>query len=1053
MPEVHEEVINVNLAQILSRELNIPARAERIRDRRRLDIRCYYRGLKIGIETSYEKRDAERDAEERINQGLAHIALALWIKQRFKDMPETELTKAIGKSKFDVKVFVPLDLRGTLLQFFEEGIVRKVEPVTGWIEDVDLPAIKTIIEGSIRSFIVRERDIQRLIDNEIKPSVDDFIKVLKNLDRKGIIRENLYKILYKLYGLSIAEAQDPDVIFGHGALSILLSATFYEHMRGFYPQLKPISRYCDEYGSIEGLKRALKDLYNEADCGAAVKPGMDVLDTLPPDIAGEVKDLIDLAIKIASERALLNMDFAGRIYHEVAGGIALKKGFATFYTEVPAAHLLATLATLTLLDLDERDFSKLDQRELYEIIDRIKSAKVGDLACGSGTLITASYNALTRIVEGLKFCYNLEEVDPSKIGKTLIEEGIYGIDALRYASQITATNLALMGPGTIAKENTYTIFLGCIPRKNEPWLGSLELLNNGSRVGGLLAFIEGELNGIAERVTLRGSDSEFSIPAYFDMIIMNPPFTRPTYRGRRVREEERAFFGFMANEETRERLRDKYREILDRISGDLRGIAQDAINHELKDIPNEIKGIITGEADTKLRQYLNIGLAGEALPFLYLAYKYVKKDGVIAFVLPRAVLAGVSWFLARILLASKFHLKYVIISSDSENGYNFSEGASLSETLLVAKKVDRHEPSEETVFIILTKKPRTMLEGILTASSIVEAKKRRIIQPSDKKVEFIVRTVDRGALLKHIDNWNKFVAIHEPILSDYIFKLLTEGIVTIDKYNIEIPLVKLSAILRTLHTERRQREESVKSIGIDAHQFYDLYARVGVSPYPALIGTGEESRKSMRIRPNANIMPKSEDVRDKAISTFRAFAGRILVPGVNVWWDTSHVIVLYSDQEILSNTHYAIKLDVDPSIEPYAEKALVLWFNTTWGLLSILANREETRGRWAQVKMGQWMLMPVLDVTSLDYGVLKRLAEIFDKYAEKELKRIPKQFNPTDPDPVRLGIDREFIKVLNPTIDDKILERELVELYKHVDMALRVWIGTEQRGRGRGEGN
>jgi hypothetical protein len=103
--------------------------------------------------------------------------------------------------------------------------------------------------------------------------------------------------------------------------------------------------------------------------------------------------------------------------------------------------------------------------------------------------------------------------------------------------------------------------------------------------------------------------------------------------------------------------------------------------------------------------------------------------------------------------------------------------------------------------------------------------------------------------------------------------------------------------------------------------------------------------------------------------------------------------------------------------------------------------------------MGQWMLMPVLDVTSLDYGVLKRLAEIFDKYAEKELKRIPKQFNPTDPDPVRLGIDREFIKVLNPTIDDKILERELVELYKHVDMALRVWIGTEQRGRGRGEGN
>jgi hypothetical protein len=253
--------------------------------------------------------------------------------------------------------------------------------------------------------------------------------------------------------------------------------------------------------------------------------------------------------------------------------------------------------------------------------------------------------------------------------------------------------------------------------------------------------------------------------------------------------------------------------------------------------------------------------------------------------------------------------------------------------------------------------------------------------------------------------------------------------------------------------DRRQRGKSAKGIGIDAHQFYDLYTEVGTSSYPALIGTGEESRRTMRIRPNANIMPKSEDVRDKAISTFRAFAGRILVPGVNVRWNTSHVIALYSDQEILSNTHYAIKLGVDPSIEPYAEKALVLWFNTTWGLLSILANREETEGPWAQVKMGQWMLMPVLDVTSLDYGVMKRLAEIFDKYADEELKRIPKQFNPTDPDPVRLRMDSEFIKVFNPIIDDKILERRLVELYKHVDTALRLWIGARQRRRGEYNGS
>jgi hypothetical protein len=238
-------------------------------------------------------------------------------------------------------------------------------------------------------------------------------------------------------------------------------------------------------------------------------------------------------------------------------------------------------------------------------------------------------------------------------------------------------------------------------------------------------------------------------------------------------------------------------------------------------------------------------------------------------------------------------------------------------------------------------------------------------------------------------------------------------------------------------------EESAKSIGIDAHQFYELYTEVPTSPYPALIGTNEEFRKTMRIKPNAYIMPKNEDVKDNAIKTFRTFASKILVPGVNIWWDTSRIIVLYSDQEMLSNTHYAIKLNVDPSIESYAERALVLWFNTTWGLLTILVNREETRGRWAQVKMGQWMLMPVLDITSLNRDMLIKLAEVFDKYAEKPLKRIPEQFNPSNPDPVRLGIDRDFIKTLNPSIDDRVLERGLVELYNHVNTTFRLWIGAE----------
>ena len=69
------------------------------------------------------------------------------------------------------------------------------------------------------------------------------------------------------------------------------------------------------------------------------------------------------------------------------------------------------------------------------------------------------------------------------------------------------------------------------------------------------------------------------------------------------------------------------------------------------------------------------------------------------------------------------------------------------------------------------------------------------------------------------------------------------------------------------------------------------------------------------------------------------------------------------------------------------------------------------------------------------------MAEVFDRYAERPLRRIPEQFNPNNPDSVRLGIDGDFIKAINPSVDEEALERGLVELYKHVDAAFKLWIG------------
>ncbi|MGC8543746.1 MAG: N-6 DNA methylase, partial [Vulcanisaeta sp.] len=399
--------------------------------------------------------------------------------------------------------------------------------------------------------------------------------------------------------------------------------------------------------------------------------------------------------------------------------------------------------------------------------------------------------------------------------------------------------------------------------------------------------------------------------------------------------------------------------------------------------------------------------AGEGLLFLYLAYKYVKPGGVIAFVLPRNVLSGVSWFLARALLASKFHVKYVIVSNDTEDGYNFSEGTSLSEALIVARRVDNHEPSEETRFVILMKKPRTAIDAVVLADRLLGGN-----VPYD---EARVITVSRTGLLKNLDNWGLFIAFNDVSLIEDVISV-TKGEVC----GIKVPIALFNDIMKT--------------IGIDRHEFRDIFERVrSETPYPILYGGGEEVRTKMLIEPNAYARPKDEK---RAKDKFSEFSSSILLPD-RVRVNTAHVIAIYSERPILSNIFYAVKLRCNN-----ADKALVVWLNTTWGLITILANREETEGAFAELKMSQWRLLPILNVCALDDDALRRLSGVFDRYANKEFKRITEQYG-EETDLTRLSFDLDFLRALSPGIDENSARQCLTDLYRRLGIALRTWIGKD----------
>jgi len=1017
---VHEGEVNVRISDILSKEFGLNCNPERPSGGRRPDIRCYYRGFNIVIETSYNKNDAKEDAEKRIDEDGFDIAIAMWLKEgdRYhKDLGADELEKAIRSSKFDVALIPPPPRQG-LLKFITKKVHANLS--ANWFVDVDLNFVKDLITSSIE-YLIAEEEVEETI-NEVNKRLANFITALRVQPEN--VWQGIYDVLYRLYGLRLTEVRDAEVVFGQAGLSILLSSTFYEHVRALHG-LGPLSEYVRNDGPIEGLLKALNDLL-QIDYRTAIGTTVEILKKLPNEVAGVVNSLIELGMKIAQDRYLLRRDFAGRVYHRIVGDIVHRKGFATFYTEVPAAYLLATLAVNALLGTDEKPITKLSKEEVQGAIDRISSVKVGDFACGSGTLLTAAYSELMRLASAIRQYHRLG-INLDDVGKKLIEDGIYGIDALRYASQITAINLALIGPsGKITKENVFTIYLGILsdskaPYKG-PWLGSLELLNNSKHVGGILAYIEGGLRGAVEKVSVSGVEGTFVVPDNFDLIIMNPPFTRATGRTETYGEESerRGLFGFVADEKARQNLLNRLKDVRDRVRQSLIENAK-----AYRDVlPNIIREAIDDKRD--LDAYVSIGQAGEGLLFLYLAHRFIRDDGVIAFVLPRNLLMGVSWFLVRVLLATKYHLKYVVVSSDPENGYNFSESTSLSEVLIVAKRQDKHNPDEETVFINLLRKPRTALEAIALADEIMRRSYGYVSLGENMATAYVTR-VKRSDLLNYILNWN--ILVYEGLFK-YLDSMIKRNEVEIGNITVRTPLSRFNDLIVDMGVNRRGDVIEAFNLIVRGNRVAcDIYRNRPNVPYiPMICGGGEKVANKMLIQPNAYV-PDMDNSKARRIKSLRT---RFFLPN-RIMWDTLHVLALRSTEPAISNVYFMVRTNLTEE----QEKALILWLNSFWGILTVFAFMEITGGAFTSLNIAQWRLLPILNVKELDESAVKCLANAFDKYASANFGRLPEQFEKG----TRIDMDIDIIKCLStsPISADKegTLKSKLKELYAQFSVALR----------------
>lgn len=678
----------------------------------RPDILIYAGGIKLVIEGSYSKTDAEKDIKKKIENGFGELGIALHYKNQIPDKTESEVVKKLEQSKFDVKVFSPLDLSNTLTPYTTGQTISGIAK-TEWFE-VDVIGLSELIQRSYE-FIVKEESVTSMLD-DIEISTDDFVNRLISADKNNKISEKLYDIFYKLYGLHIGNLREiSDLIFAQSFLTLLLSIAFYEAVQSSLG-MDSLNYLISKYGKKNALMEAFKQI-RKIDYSSIYDIALPVLERIPSSILDRV---VKLGTKLGSDQSLLKSDFSGRIYHKIVGDRAIRRGFATFFTTIPASYLLAYLMTFS-----EFNQFKEPQKKL-----------VCDFACGSGTLLTAIYSAFEDKYKLEQFEHGV--LDLEGFHKKMLEKNFWGMDALRYALPIASLNLVFRNPTVpLNNLNFHSIPLG-EDKNQEIVLGSLRFL----KMGTITQYFE--VSDLTEKISSVDVEQiEEHIPK-FDFIIMNPPFTRATGRGG---QSKGGLFGFIIDDKIRDKLTSEYERVREEIRQHLTNIGSSHLS-------NFSDGNFGG-----------VGAAGEGLLFIYLAYENLKENGRIGFVLPKSFLTGASWFLIRTLLLEKFHLEYVVVSYDKESGYNFSESTNLSEVLIIAKKTS--SSSKYSKFIMLLSKPKTSFVAKSLASALV---KNETFSQAGKATAFSSR-VEKKDLKKYVDNWGRFVSFPDVNLIEFILKM------------------------------------------------------------------------------------------------------------------------------------------------------------------------------------------------------------------------------------------------------------------------------------------
>jgi hypothetical protein len=889
-----EETVNTQLAILVSR-MGVTADAEAILTKGRPDVLFVMRGLRVAVEGKFaDHPNAEdvvlSDARGRVAKGIAHIAAAAVYPKALRSTPTSQLETQLSMSRLRFKI-VSASGETDWSEGEPSGLMDALRRAQEALAQDD------IVEQTAKALSERLEGISQLWSGQAG-----------TCDRLGV-----------LLGMKAPKGETADKaadrresIARVSALVIANALIFQEQLSMADGRIQPLRKLQKEADPVTAAKGHWHWIWTNVNYVPIFQLGENVVDELPLNntTIAAFKALLDQAVIICSNQAALRHDLMGRIYHWLLHDA---KYLGTYYTSVSAATLLLKLVASEPWSIDFGDPAQL------------ANFKVGDLACGSGTLLMATAEALSDEYIGARARTGraLNATDLQTLHRALMENVLHGYDVLPTAIHLTASTLAMLAPEvSFVRMSLYIMPMGM--DGNSPRLGSLDFLS-AQKLPTQIAIDHSQ----AEVIKSGAGTSHIAMAVVpgLDLCVMNPPFVSNRYGN--------LLFGSLPAERSK--------------------------------LQAELKRVVK-EANQKGRP--SSATAGLGSVFAALADMYIKPNGRLAFVLPAAVCSGESWAETRTLISKSYHLEMVVSSHDADRP-NFSENTALSEVLFIARKLPAAANNTRTTYVNLWRNPRTIHEALDLAERIrrtppvdVEAEGFASIEGAVKWGEIFTTPAPKGG-----ENWTGALFAQTDLLRAYY--RLTVG---------EIQVPGAPAIAASIC-----RLSDLGALGPDVRRIVDGF-KVSVgneswSTFPAFWNHDSNVVVSPRQAPNGFLHEWQESPRGPKYGTHLwQRAGNILLVS-RLRTNTHRILAARFDVNVFGNTWWSFK----HSLNENQQKALVLWLNSSLGLLAYFGRRAITEMAWMQMKQPAWESMPVFDVRGLNDGQLAMLATAFDDVSGKTL--------------------------------------------------------------------